>query len=299
MLLVWERDVFVRFSRLYLIIARGSSAFRVIHFLSTKGTFSLPNQERARVSRSLRFPFLIFLLTAGSAYAVAQAGTESPFYSRVNTFGVFGAYSPDSSAILLGVAENRKLVDIGVSYGRRLFLNHAVNWQYNGELLPVALESDPVAELTVNQTSPTVTTYTTPYGPVVTCAPQTAQYNITLSDGVTYTGSEVLFCSGRRWVIGEGMSPVGFQWNFVPRHPLQPFFIGHGGYMYSTKPIPITDSGAFNFTFDLGAGLEFFQSHKRSIRAEFRYHHISNHNTADENPGVDNLLYQVTYAFGR
>ena len=46
--------------------------------------------------------------------------------------------------MLMGDAENRKLLDFGVGYGRKLFLNHIVNWQYNGELLPVALESDPV-----------------------------------------------------------------------------------------------------------------------------------------------------------
>jgi hypothetical protein len=241
---------------------------------------------------------MLLALTLGASVSV-PAAAENPYYSRVNTFGVFVAYSPDSSMILLGSAENRMLVDVGVSYNRRLFLNHLVNWQYNGELLPVALESDPIAELKAYQTSPTVTTITTPYGPVVDCTPQTAQYSVTFPNGVTYSGTEKIYCSGRRWTVGEGMSPVGFQWNFLPRRQLQPFFIGHGGYMYSTKPIPISDAGSFNFTFDLGLGLEFYRSHTRSLRGEFRYHHISNHDTATENPGIDNLLYQVTYAFGR
>jgi len=35
------------------------------------------------------------------------------------------------------------------------------------------------------------------------------------------------------------------------------------------------------------------------VRAEYRYHHISNHETASQNPGIDNELFQVTYAFGR
>jgi hypothetical protein len=99
--------------------------------------------------------------------------------------------------------------------------------------------------------------------------------------------------------MGEGMSPVGLQWNFRPRRKLQPLLVGHGGYMYSTQPIPIAQGGSFNFTFDLGAGFELYRSHTRSIRGEFRYHHISNHDTAPENPGIDSILYQVTYAFGR
>jgi opacity protein-like surface antigen len=95
------------------------------------------------------------------------------------------------------------------------------------------------------------------------------------------------------------MSPVGFQWNFLPRRKLQPFIIGHGGSMYSTRPIPIQEAGSFNFTFDLGAGFELYRSKTHSVRAEYRYHHISNHNTANQNPGIDNGLFQVTYSFGR
>jgi opacity protein-like surface antigen len=92
---------------------------------------------------------------------------------------------------------------------------------------------------------------------------------------------------------------VGFQWNFLPRRKLQPFLIGHGGYMYSTQAIPVAQAGNFNFTFDLGVGLELYRTKTRSIRAEYRYHHISNHDTATANPGIDNGLFQVTYAFGR
>jgi opacity protein-like surface antigen len=69
--------------------------------------------------------------------------------------------------------------------------------------------------------------------------------------------------------------------------------------MYSTRPIPLTMAGSFNFTFDLGAGVEIYQNKTRSIRVEYRYHHISNHDTAMENPGIDNGLLQVSYSFGR
>jgi len=114
---------------------------------------------------------------------------------------------------------------------------------------------------------------------------------------VTYSGTETLSCSGRRWTIGEAMSPVGMQWNFLPARKTQPFVDGHGGFMYSTQPIPVVNAGSFNFTFDVGAGFEIFRSRSRSIRVEYRYHHISNHDTATENPGIDNGLFQVTYGF--
>jgi hypothetical protein len=69
--------------------------------------------------------------------------------------------------------------------------------------------------------------------------------------------------------------------------------------MDSTQPIPTSGAGSFNFTFDVGAGFELFQSKGRSIRAEYRLHHISNHGTAQENPGIDNGAFQLTYSFGR
>ncbi|HUA91465.1 MAG TPA: acyloxyacyl hydrolase [Terracidiphilus sp.] len=236
------------------------------------------------------------------AGAAAQSGADSshgsPYYARKNSFGLLAAFSPDSSHILLGGAENRMLLNIGGSYSRRLFLNRIVDWQYDAELLPAALESDPVSTSVNNQTSPSTATFTNDDGPILSCATYTAQYSFVYG-GVTYAGTETISCNGRRWTIGEAMSPIGFQWNFRPRHKTQPFFVGHGGYMYSTEPIPVAAAGSFNFTFDLGVGVEVFRSHTRSIRGEFRYHHISNHGTASFNPGIDNLMYQVSYVFGR
>jgi opacity protein-like surface antigen len=242
---------------------------------------------------------LILLPIAATTAASQQSPETSPFYGRRNTFSFFTAYSNDSSHMLMGVAANRKLLEFGAGYNRRLFLNRIVNWQYSGELLPVALESDPLATETIHQTSPTVINTTYNLGQTLNCTPRTVSYDFTSSSGITYIGTESFACSGRQWTIGEGISPVGFQWNFLTRRKTQPFFIGHGGYMYSTQPIPLAQAGSFNFTFDLGAGVEIYRSTTRSIRAEYRFHHISNHNTAMENPGIDSGLFQVSYAFGR
>ncbi len=243
---------------------------------------------------------LFFILTSTTAAAWPQSAESGPYFARKNTFSVFGAYSNDSSHILLGDAENRKLLDLGAAYARRLFLNHIVNWQYSGEVLPIALESDPTASETISQTEPTQSTRTGGIGAaLLSCVPVSTAYSFTEANGTPVAYTITQFCSGRRWTVGEGISPVGFQWNFLPRRKLQPFFIGHGGYMYSTQPIPITQAGAFNFTFDLGAGFELYRSKHRSVRAEYRYHHISNHDTAVTNPGIDSGLFQLTYSFGR
>lgn len=240
-----------------------------------------------------------FSLAIWHPNALAQDSPESAYYARANTFGVFTAYSPNSSHILLGQAEKRELLNIGVSYSRKLLRNRTVNWQYSGELLPVALESEPMTSWVNNQTSPEQATYTgTESDSMLSCTPVIDNYSYTIN-GITYAGTQTYYCHGRRWTIGEAMSPIGFQLNFRPTRKVQPFLIGHGGYMYSTQPIPISSAGSFNFTFDFGAGLELYRSRTRSIRAEYRYHHISNHSTATSNPGIDNGLIQISYTFGR
>jgi hypothetical protein len=242
-------------------------------------------------------PFALLAPALWVPHASAQTATETPYYARANTLGIFGAYSADSSHILLGAAENRRLLDFGVSYNRRLHVGNIVNWQYSGEILPVALESDPLTRSVNVATSPVAGTFVnTGEAPMVTCSPFVNNYNFT-SEGTTFSGTDTFTCSGRRWTIGEAISPIGMQWNFFPRRKTQAFFEGHGGYMYSTQQIPIAQSGSFNFTFDIGAGFEVYQSKTRSIRAEYRIHHISNHGTAQYNPGIDNGLFQITYCF--
>ncbi len=241
---------------------------------------------------------LAIILFVGPA-ASAQGKKDSGYFARVNTLGVFSAYSNDSSHILLGEAESRRLFLVGASYSRRLILNQIVDWQYNGEVMPLALESDPTDHITLTWNTPTP-----PFPPIdqtvvtySTCHGSSGTDTITVN-GVSYTVNYSNQC-GHRWTAGEAMSPAGLQLNFLPRNKTQIFLIGHGGYMYSTRPVPVENAGSFNFTFDGGVGVEFFRSKTRSIRTDFRYHHFSNKDTADANPGVDNGIFQLTYAFGR
>jgi opacity protein-like surface antigen len=232
--------------------------------------------------------------------APAQSRDAEQLFARRNTFGILGAYSNDSSHILLGDAGDRKLLQFGISYSRRLLMNRSVNWQYDGEFLPIVVESDPLSLVVENQTTPVPQTFSYSFGPALNCAPDTEAYSYIDPDTRTkYSGTISLTCQGRRWTFGQALSPAGMRLNLLPRRKIQPFLDAHGGYMYSTQPIPTDGAGSFNFTFDFGAGVEFYRSSTRSIRAEYRYHHISNRNTARENPGIDNGLLQVTYCFGR
>jgi hypothetical protein len=239
---------------------------------------------------------LALVLLALTPLAFAQP--ESAPYVRRNSFGFLFAYSNDSSHILFGEAEQRKLLNIGVSYSRKLIAGRIVNFQFDAEFLPIALESDPLTRVVITQIAPTKTTTVLDGSPPISCAPIEFPYQYVL-DGVTYSGTASYTCHGRQWTMGTAMSPAGLQWNFLPRHRLQPFLASHGGYMFSAREIPLSAAGAFNFTVDAGGGIEYFRTHGQSIRAQWRYHHTSNHDTAHENPGIDNGVFQVSYVFGR
>jgi opacity protein-like surface antigen len=241
------------------------------------------------------------LFLASSAIALAAsllAQADDQPYARKNSFGVLTAYSPDSSHIFLGIAENRELLDFGLSYTRRLLLNHTMNWQVDVEFLPLAINSDPVQVTTTTTTyiTPPVTLTTTQSVPTtVACQSSSGSGNFG-PNAPTYT--YVTTCT-RRWVPGQEISPIGMQWNFLPRRKLQPVFEGHLGYQFSTLPIPTSNAGSFNFAFDVGAGFELYRNHSHSYRVEYRYHHLSNHETASDNPGIDNAVIQVSWLFGR
>lgn len=238
-------------------------------------------------------------LSLTGPHASAQDRVEPHGYVRTNTFGVFTGFSNDSSHIVLGLAQHRKLLDIGLEYNRRLHVGGLVNWQYSIEIMPIALEGDPMTRVRVSQTAPTVATYTYSMAPEVACGPVTISYVIETTNGLIYSGTETASCGGRRWTMGEAISPLGFEWNFMPRRRVQPLLTAHGGTMFSHRRIPIAGAASMNFTFAGGAGIEFFLSPSRSVSVEYRVHHISNAGTAMLNPGIDNGVLRFSYCFGR
>lgn len=258
-----------------------------------------PSGGAGRRKKGLAVAWVLGLLCLPGVRS-ARAQDAHGYWERTNTLGVFGAYSNDSSHMLLGEVQGRKLLEFGLVYNRRIQAGPLVNWQYSGEFLPLVLESDPLTQETVEEVSPNPGTYRFEnLPPLATCTPFSEAYYGVTSDGTVFSGTDVYSCHGRRWTVAEGMSPVGFQWNFRPRTRLQPFVVGHGGYLYSSKSIPVDGAGSFNFTFDLGAGVEWFRTARHSWRIEYRYHHISNAGTTNQDPGIDNGVLQVTYAFGR
>jgi opacity protein-like surface antigen len=104
--------------------------------------------------------------------------------------------------------------------------------------------------------------------------------------------------SSRRTIYGGGTSPIGLQVNFRRRHPLQPYLNGTAGMLYFTEQVPVSNSSQFNFAVSWGAGVQIWYRKNQSVSIGYKFHHISNANSASRNPGVDSNLFYAGYSWG-
>lgn len=200
----------------------------------------------------------------------------------------------------MGKSSNRKFTELGFQYENRLVANRRLVWKYAAEFRPLIAESDPTQTITATTISPPpVRTFVNPPTATLRCVAGVTNLSFTNPiTGIVYSETLTTTC-GRRWTYVEGLSPIGTRINLRPRSRWQPTASAFGGFLLSAKKIPIDTAGSFNFTFELGAGVEYFQTLTQSIRLEYQLQHFSNAYTAETNPGVDNGLFKLTYTFGR
>jgi hypothetical protein len=246
----------------------------------------------------------VVCLLMGSVCVAQNSRPGDEQFSRKNGWTIFAEYSNTSSHMLMGGSRQRELVTMGGAYTRRVVRFWGSQLNYQAEIRPIVFESDPVANTTTTYTvetgnPPVSLTLTGSEATIDVCQPSSGTSPITTPPGEpaeTVTYSTVC---GRQWTFGQSFSPLGFKYSLLTRRRVQPFIIGTLGYMYSSRPIPVPEAEAFNFAFDFGAGVEMYQKKRRSISLECRLHHFSNRDTAESNPGVDNLMYKLSYSFGR
>jgi len=96
--------------------------------------------------------------------------------------------------------------------------------------------------------------------------------------------------SGRRvYAYGIGGSPAGAQVNFVHYRRVEPFVTAGGGFLYFNHRM--FGGTQLNFTAQLGGGVQLFTSSRgTAIDLGYKYHHISNANLGNQNPGMDSHM---------
>ena len=103
---------------------------------------------------------------------------------------------------------------------------------------------------------------------------------------------------GRQYAYGGGGSPIGAQVNWVHYRRVEPFLTSGGGFLYFNDRM--FKATHFNFTAQLGGGVQMFSSsRRRSFDIGCKYHHISNANLGNVNHGMDSLMLFAGVSFFR
>jgi hypothetical protein len=179
-----------------------------------------------------------------------------------NEFSVWGGISPDSNTAIqaFGRTPDARFGIVAFRYARRFNFSDKFNVKYTADAVPVAMLNYP----DVNITFPP---------PVFTVTPT------------------------RPTRYGFGVAPIGGQINFRPRKKYQPFIGTSGGLLYMNKRTPNYSGTRFQYTADIGGGVEIRLKDKKALTVGYKYYHISNGDRGVANPGFDNNLFYVGYTF--
>lgn len=244
---------------------------------------------------------VVFCLLMGMSAATVMHAQDVAAFSNRKVFSGFVEYSNDSSHMLLGYADGRKITAIGAGFERRSFLKSNVSGSWLAEVRPYMTVTDPtmtgfLLKFPQQPAYSGTILFASPV-PVDTPVKNNSMNVILITQNQAYAGTAT-YIGGTRSTYVSGFSPLGYKLRLMPHHRVQPFVTGLGGFAFSPRDIPVFNSSSVNMTFEFGAGVEIYRTHTRSCQFEYRYHHLSN-TGGSTNPGIDSGVFKVSYSFGR
>jgi hypothetical protein len=206
------------------------------------------------------------------------------------SFGLSTGYSPNSSHILLGDAEQRRTWTLGIEYSRLLVAGRNLRLDYSGSICPVYEETDPTLDGTIFifNGQPVIASITPIRVTHITSGPVGT---VSLGNATTIP---VYAIYGRRNTYGALIAPLGARLIERPGARLQPGVGIELGFVVTAHDVPIESSDKFNFMFGFGPSLEFFPRGRTSWRFEYLYRHTSNAGEGFQNPGIDQGVVRLT-----
>ena len=94
-------------------------------------------------------------------------------------------------------------------------------------------------------------------------------------------------------VPGFGISPIGLETHYRVAERWSLFGAGAMGVVWFTRDVPVVYARKFNYTFEYGGGVRWRHTPRTSLRVGYKFHHLSNANSAFRNPGVDAHVFLV------
>lgn len=228
-----------------------------------------------------------FVCFSGLSAVVAQ---EPSRFGGIWSYGVSGTYSPDSSHILIGDSEQRRVWTLGGEYSHVLRQGPWFRFDYEASVMPVWEERDPTV---------TGTEFFVSGQAIVTNQAPVRVVDVTNKPvGSILTGSgsfaPVYALFGTENTYAAAITPLGVRVSAMPHWRVQPTFAVDLGFVFGSRAIPIDGATQFNYLFALGPGIQFYSGAHTSWRVEYLYRHVSNAGQGDQNPGIDQGVLRVT-----
>jgi hypothetical protein len=99
-------------------------------------------------------------------------------------------------------------------------------------------------------------------------------------------------------VAGFAVSPVGFEGRVRLGSRWRVYAATGAGFVMFTRPTPVFLARRFNYTLEVGGGVDLRIHAEWWLRAGYKFHHFSNAYSAIENPGVDANVFMVGVGHG-
>ncbi len=248
--------------------------------------------SRKAASVPLFAALVYFTAWSVPVWGVPVWGQDAGGFGGVQSLGIAASYSPDSSHMLIGESEQRRLWSAGIEYTRLLRQGSRLRLDYEGSVQPFYLESDPTLTSTVFTYGGH--TFVTPGQPVrVVSVERGPVGSVPLGAGPSIPFYALY---GRQNTYAAVLAPLGARIGVLPRRRVQPSFAINLGLVFSARDIPVDDAERFNFMFEFGPGVQVYSSARSSLRLEYLYHHVSNAHLGNQNPGVDQGVFRVTFS---
>jgi hypothetical protein len=98
--------------------------------------------------------------------------------------------------------------------------------------------------------------------------------------------------SQRKRTYGSGLSPEGFQLDFLPQRRVQPFLSQNAGFIYFMSPALSPEGSHLVYTVDFGGGVNIFHLQRQAVTLGYRYQHLHDANFGAQVTGTDaNTFY--------
>ena len=191
----------------------------------------------------------------------AQMPVETP---PKNILGVWvGTSFSTAGGDFVGSESNRKLRMAAIRYGRALVRGTNADLFYIVDLIPLVAATN-------NPTGPP------PQIDLEKCG-TIQHFNIPCfaPDVVVETA------------YGVGIAPLGMRLNLGNRDGMALSLEALGGMLAFNRAVPFGNARRFNFTLQLGAGLDMAITSRWHVSAGYRFYHLSNAGTGEINPGLD------------